>query len=91
METVSIVWGSLPVLFLVMVLVMVAREERARRRNESPVNLMARIRRPAAGREPSGRRRRGTERSNVSTLFPDSGSARQAGPQRLKPGESLRR
>ena len=87
METVSIVWGSLPVLFLVMVLVMVAREERARRRDESPVDPMARIRRPAAGRESSGRRRRGTGRSNVSNLFPDSGSTRQAGRQRLKPGE----
>lgn len=89
METVSIAWGSLPLLFLVMVLVMMVREDRAARRKESPIDPLVRSSQPAAGRESSGRRRRGTERSNVSNLFPDSGSARQPGAE--PDTETLRR
>ena len=69
METVSIVWGSLPALFLVMFLVMMARQDRAGQRDESPIDRLARLSRPAKGRRLSGVRNRGTESGRISNVL----------------------
>ena len=90
METVSIVWGSLPVLFLVMVLVMVARENRTGRRGESPIDPLVRLSRPAAGRRPSDMRSRGIESGRISNVLPGPPTVKLPGQRTLKQSERQR-
>ena len=85
MEMMPAMLYSLPLLFVVMFLVMISREDKATRTDEFPAGSSARSGRPAA-REPVRRSQRRAERGSVSSLFPARRSGRQLRRQILRPG-----
>jgi hypothetical protein len=84
METVHTVWSSLPALFVIILFVMMAREDRAGRRDESPIDPMFRLSRPAAGRRPSGTRRRGIDSERMSNVLLSSRAEKDPSQRTLK-------
>lgn len=78
MELTDIIQYALPLLFVVIFLVMMLREDKAAHDREYPTGVKFRLRRTAASRGASGRRRRDSiDEEKASDLLPKPQSARR--------------